>query len=1155
MRTLRLLSFWFAVPAWLLTASRPYSAYPVCEESLIASARTGLSGGPRTANVPSSPVDSALPQGSDFNIAPFARRCCIEDKHSSQVAFDYSESQRAGVGAERALSGRYIYGLQWAEERDISEVLVGFRGEPRRATLEYWFRNWPYPPPHMPTIEDPVDDPWQGKWLKAETVTACKDSECRYKFALLRDLENPNAKNLPALVYRRTLKLRLVFDFKPEIERVRVFSGSKQQALQVRVELGAGETGRHEWSGAVRVYNGWLASATLWKVSLDDTADKQHFRIVSDGEPKGLLLSVLAAEPTLPGSHDVTIVTIEAGERTFSFVIPDLKKGPIFVPDFHAYITFASDTRSFSPSIVRHGEKIREKLAQEPEQTYERASTEIPPLDPVERQGGRLYLPLTADASWQKFAFEWGGNITIDKRADKAKGNELKRLEWAGNRITWRIGTGAQPNYRPASKDSKLSVLEDYLPVATATWETEGIRYAEEGFATLLSGPLGPDDPERNEQTLAVLMLKLTASNPGPSSAVSHLWLCIDPAEHLTFEDGVLAGGGGQLVRASVKLPASTQAVLAAVPDGPKSLRGLHLEMPLPANQKRSVFVSLPFIPRLSPDERQRLGGLDYDAERSRVVSYWREVTAHAVPFDIPEKRLVSFSRAVIPHIRISATKDPKSGLYMVPAASYVYPVFANEAVFQCVMLDALGDHRLAAEYLETFIRLQGSKPFEGTFTGDQRDVYHGVRVDSDYDYTAFEYNLDHGTVLWGLGEHYFFTRDKEWLSHVTPSMKRAADWVVEQRKLTKVLDGGEKVPEYGLLPAGHLEDNSDWGHWFSVNGFAAAGMTRLAQALADVGDPQASHYADEAAAYTADIREAVIRAARLAPVIRLRDSTYVPYVPTRPYQRIRLFGPIRVAYYSRYPQKVLPTYRLSETREVLYGPMILLGLDLFHSDEPLANWVLDDWEDNATMSTSLGLFVHGWVDDEYWFSRGGIVFQANLQNPVLVYFRRHEIPAAIRNLYNDFVACYYPDVNVFTEEFRQWRSPSGPFYKIPDEAKFVNRVRDALVREDPDTLWLAGGAPRRWLAPGEKIEVRAAPTYFGPVSYSIVASDAGVEARVELPSRNPYKTAWLVVRAPATKHIQSVEIDGKVWSDFDAAEERIRLPLQPGAMRVSVHF
>src|SRR5262249_54005955 len=146
----------------------------------------------------------------------------------------------------------------------------------------------------------------------------------------------------------------------------------------------------------------------------------------------------------------------------------DLNKGPIYVPDFEAYVTLASDTRLFSPDVVKRGQTIREKLALEPEQTYERASREIPALDPVERQGGRLYLPLAVDSSWQKFAFEWGGNITIDKKATKAKGAELERLEWAGTRLSWRLGTGGTPTFRPASHDSKLSVLENFLPVATA---------------------------------------------------------------------------------------------------------------------------------------------------------------------------------------------------------------------------------------------------------------------------------------------------------------------------------------------------------------------------------------------------------------------------------------------------------------------------------------------------------------------------------------------------------------------------------------------------------------------------------------------------------------------------------------------------------------
>ena len=658
-------------------------------------------------------------------------------------------------------------------------------------------------------------------------------AECRYTFAPLEKAENPNAANLPGLDYRRTLKVRLVFRSDPGIEAVQVSSGSLEKTVDVRVELGAGETAAHTWDGSVRVYNGRTQRVQLWNGSAGDSTKGDTFHLTTGGRPKGLRLALVAAEPSLPGSSDVTVVTLEAGQRTVSFGIPDVQKGPVYIPDFHVYASLGSDPHNFSPAMVKPGEEIRAKLAREPEQTYARASHEIPPLDPVIRQGGRLYLPLAADASWQKFAFEWGGNITISRSEDRAKGAERKRLEWAGDRITWRIGTGKVPQYRPASSDSRLSVLEDYLPVATATWSTDGIAYTEEGFATLLSGPLGPDDPGRNEQTPAVLMLKIRARNPAAAPAIAHLWLATNPAENVTLDHGDLLAQGGQLVRAHLSFPDSVSASLGGVPDGAKQLQGIHAAIPLGGGEEKSVLVSLPFIPRLSPAERRQLAGLNYDNERSRVVAYWRKVTDSAVPFDVPEKRFVSFAKAVIPHIRISVTKDPKSGIYMVPAASYSYDVFDNEASFQCVMLDALGDHQLAAEYLEAFLRLQGSKPFQGTYTGDQKAVYHGARVDAEYDYTAAEYNLDHGTVLWALGEHYFYTRDKQWLRHAAPSMKRAADWVIEQRKLTEIWDGQSRIPEYGLLPAGHLEDNSDWGHWFSVNAFAAAGMTRLGQALA----------------------------------------------------------------------------------------------------------------------------------------------------------------------------------------------------------------------------------------------------------------------------------------------------------------------------------
>jgi hypothetical protein len=1090
-------------------------------------------------------------QSVDFDIAPFARRCCVEDRHVSQLAFDYGEADRAGTEADRAADGKYIYGLQWAEERDIKEVRLRFApgSLPVNATVEYWYHNWPFPPPQMPTIEDPSDDPWQGEWLKAASNVSCGGSECRYTFLPLQDSENPRANSLPGVDYRRTLKLRLLFASAPVLEGVKVYSGSVLKPVKVRIELGAGERERYEWKGGVTVYNGQLNGVELWKGSARDTADEMHFRVVTEGSPKGLLVDLGAAESSLPGSEDITIVTLETAERTFSFAVPDLKEGPIYVPVFHAYVSLATDERVFAPSVVKRGSKIRERIPYQPEQSYERAARDIPALNPAEATGlgERVFLPLAAEASWQKFAVEWGGNIFITKGGIRANFfGEVERMEWDGDRISWRIGTGATPSYRPLWRDSELSELEDCLPVAIARWSMDGIAYSEESFATLLSGPLSPDDPGRSEETPAVLMVKLEVHNPGSHPVTAHVWLATDPAEEVGYENGELVSQGGTLVRAHLKVPESARSSLSVVPFGGRALKGIHLDVPLAAKDGRSVFVSIPFVPRLSATERARLAALDYGTERIRVVNYWREILARTASFDVPDGKVMKLLKAVPPHVLGTVTKHPKSGLYFVPPGTMYTEMASTEGVGQTLMLDALGHSHRASECFETWIRLQGKLPAPGTFS-NHRGFYNVSSVNA--------YSLNAGTVLGALVEHYFFTRDRDWLRRVASSMMLAADWMIEQRELTQVLDAGDKIPEYGLLPAGKMEDPNDWGHWVAVNAEAVAGITRLGQALSDIGAPEAAHYVEQAAAYRQDLREAVIRATRSAAVVRLRDNTYVPYVPTRVYQRIREFGPIRVGYYSRYQRKVLPLYRLSATREVYSGPIVLLLRDVFHSDEPVTDWILDDWEDNATMSSTLGLNVHGWVDEKYWFSRGGMVFEPT-RNPAVVYLRRNEVPAAIRSTYNSFVSIYYPELNCIAEEYHEWGHTWASYcFKTFDEARLAKWFREMLLREDGETLSLANGVPRRWLAPGKKIELRDVPTYFGPISYRMKASESGIEAQVELPTRDNFRTARLVVRAPEGKMIRAVEVNGRPWKDFDAAAEWVRLPLTVHPLRVSVHF
>jgi len=112
------------------------------------------------------------------------------------------------------------------------------------------------------------------------------------------------------------------------------------------------------------------------------------------------------------------------------------------------------------------------------------------------------------------------------------------------------------------------------------------------------------------------------------------------------------------------------------------------------------------------------------------------------------------------------------------------------------------------------------------------------------------------------------------------------------------------------------------------------------------------------------------------------------------------------------------------------------------------------------------------------------------------------------------------------------------------------------LALEDGDTLWLAGGTPRRWLESRDGIRVNGIMTYFGPLSYTMrPGGEPGlIEADVQLPRRNPARTAWLVARTPST-HIRSVTINGIAWTKIDAVKDAIELPQDQGRMRIQIRY
>lgn len=1052
-------------------------------------------------------------------------------------------------------------GVCWHQERDIYGLEVVYGQDVSRkfaegTKVQYWFRTWPGEPPMWHTIEDNTDDPWQGRWIAANTEVNLDGSRVTYTFRPLAQNENKRADNLPGPVdYRRTLKIRLLYDKEPpRISSLKVYSPTDAKNVSVRIEFGCEKPTNEVIDGQLEIYNGWIGKLTGWGWdSKDSMPARNSWKIQIGKKPKGVVAEIKAAKPQLPGSNDLTIVTVRSSEGVFSFLVDDLEKGPIYIPAYGAFITRADDPSSFANSNIKRGHTIREELRNEPEQTYDRSSKEIPPLSVMHREdGGRLYLPLAADASWQKFAVEWGGGFFMDKQQAKAKGKELQRCNWEGAALHWYIGTGEKPVYDRNDVTSQMSVLSDYLPVPIVRWNHEKLNFDEEAFATLLEGPLSPYDRQRSEQTPAILMVKLRISNPTDNDKVAHVWLKPDRLGNIVLQDAFIMDKKGEntFVRAYTNTP---EGAVTMIETG-----AVHCMLAVPAHNSVAMFVSVPFVGDLTKQDGARIAALNYDEQRARVVSYWRDTVARHMPFDVPERKFNDISKSAVCHIHMSTTKDPNSGLFMVPAAAFGYQVYANEATFQTVFLDRIGDHETSADYLETFLKLQGSVPMPGTFKGSQKAVLHGAKVNKDYNYTSGPYDLDHGTVLWGLAQHYLTSGDSEWLRHAAPNMLAAADWIIEQRNKTKLTDeDGKSVLHYGLLPAGRLEDNEDWGFWFANNAYAWLGMRDTARAFQRAGLPDGDRLAKEADAYIKDLRTAVKKTSELAPVVRLRNNVYVPFVPPRVYQRFRYFGPMRSEYYSRYKKDTLLTFRLSATREALYGPMILITTGVLDPHDPLSEAILDDWEDNITLSSSLGQHIHGVVDDEYWFSRGGMVFQANLQNPIQAYLLRNEIPAAIRNIYNAMTACLYPDVVAFTEEFRRWGVGSGPMYKIPDEARFVNRLCDMLVMEAGDELWLAAGTPMRWLEPGRQIKVYDIETIFGRVSYVMRHGDkpGTIEASIILPDRVRPQKVLLFVRSPFAKPIKSVMINDKDWHQWDDNREAVILPEKDKTLRVVVSY
>ncbi len=1025
-------------------------------------------------------------------------------------------------------------GIEWDEPRNIRRVELDFSNEPRVAgeeapEVEYWVSSWPPVPSGGWTK---TDTPWQGKWHAVRAGRAVDGKTIVYRFAPLSEAENSNAKNVPGFTpsFRKTLKLRLRFRGNPvPFSALRVYGNSRWNAREIVVQTGC--EGQPPAEISASAYNGVILETTPF-----------------DASPHGVRLKLLYTEHE-PSSNDRTILTVRAGGGkeglAFGVSVDDVierkavyvKPSGIFLGDGAVGEDFAAFLESGG---LRPGEDIISRTTRHPEQSLEAALGEIPRLAFAARSSHPhhpfRYIPLGFPVSREKYALDFDGNVFISKHGAKAMKEDLERMLWEGDEIEYRLGTGSVPDFREREEGARQRLLDDTLPVVTTRWQTDGIEYEERAYATLLDAPL--DETRLRGDEPSVLFLRLQARNSGSNPAPARLWFHVRPAENLALKNGTLLATGNTAgayarprLRAAFETPGGTLQIQETPVGSKYPGKALLWIATLPPRGTNTLNIKIPFRTLESPADQDRLSRIHYDTRLDETLAYWKKVLPEGMRIHVPDEEFNLFFVTVLQHIVMSVQRDVKTGYDLCPCATYDYNMFANETDMQTRLLDLRGLHDRAWRCLRPVVELQGSKPFPGRFS-DTSAEFHGVRVDAEHDYTHSGYNLNHGWTLWTLAEHYLFTRDKSWLKGVMPRMLKAANWIIEERQATMQRGPeGKPVPEYGLLPAGQLEDNEDWSYWFAVNGYAYRGLNAAAEALADADPGEAERLERQAAAYRQDIRRAAFHGMSISPVVPLRDGTFVPMVP---------------------PRTSLHGRDLGWIRNVLYGAHVLVDCGVLSPQEDVTTWILEDYEDNLLMAEDSMS-----VPDRDWFSRGGVALQPDLVNLFVSYLERDQLPQALRALYNDFAISYYPDVKAFTEWVPTLGIGGGPFFKTSDEAGFLAWLRLALVRESDGRLYLNSGAPKEWFRPGKTIEVERAATFFGELSYRVEAHlDQGfIGASVSLPQRERPREVTLRLRHPEGKKIARVELNGHDWTRFDAERGTISLPPEESRIGVRAYY
>jgi len=492
---------------------------------------------------------------------------------------------------------------------------------------------------------------------------------------------------------------------------------------------------------------------------------------------------------------------------------------------------------------------------------------------------------------------------------------------------------------------------------------------------------------------------------------------------------------------------------------------------------------------RVSADGARNASGLEYYGPPREIRR--DETFSEAMELSLPEAWPREASHASLARAFVTYEGDrPHYGVGHYRASAHDgFPPTTLSMVNACVEWNLLARARRYLDYyLDHFLRP------DGTFD------YYGPAV-SEY-----------GQMLDVIARYARRSRDAEWLRGRLPEIERIAGHLLRLRR-----EGQERFPKgelrHGLVfGSPEADTRNEVNYYFAGDAWTWRGWTEIARALIELGDgpiqQRGRELLAECDAYRAHIESS------LAKSIIPGEAPFVPPVAgfDKPFASMTQDRFASYTNYRYWPEMLSAGFLRPEWADAIieyrrtHGGE-LLGTSRFEKQ-------LDDW---PYAGYAYGLLLR---DRVRHFLLGFYGHLAGHCTPGT--FTAYE-QVSIGGTPRTFVADYCVPVQLVTPLMAKWM----------------------LVFEEPDAdvLWLCRAIPGRWLAPGQRIEVRAAPTRWGFVDFDIErATHRSIEARILICCHGFPGELRLRLRTPIDLSVARVTVNGEPHDDVDPTGSFIRI-------------